>query len=144
MADTAPPPTFILEEDDFFKEVLPVISEDVPGCKIEEGNILPRENDEEGCVEHKVKISKLTKSRFTSLVTQLKFRLREGRGKAIYYLGITDGGAVSGTHPALLKTSLRILDHMSRKVGNCSVFPEEIVTDDGCYYKVTIIHNISY
>lgn len=143
MADTAPA-TCRIDEDDLFKEVLPVLAQDVIDSKIEEGNILPRENDEEGCVEHKIKISKLTKPRFTSLVTQLRFRLREGRGKAIYYLGITDDGAVSGTHPDLLKTSLRILEHMARKVGNCCVLPEEMVTDDGFYFKVTIIHNISY
>lgn len=132
-----------IEEEDFFKEgLLPLV--EALESKIKEGNVLPCENDEEGCVEHKVKISKLTKPRFTSLVTQLKFRLREGRGQAIYYLGITDDGAVSGTHPRLLKTSLRILEHMTKKVGHCSVMPEEIGTKDGIYYKVTIIHNISY
>jgi len=138
MADTAP-----RIDEDFFKEGLPPLA-GTHETAIKDGNVLPCENDEEGCVEHKVKISKLTKPRFTSLVTQLKFRLREGRGQAIYYLGITDDGAVSGTHPRLLKTSLRILEHMAKKVGHCCVLPEEVDTKDGMYYKVTIIHNISY
>lgn len=111
---------------------------------VEEGNILPPEIDEEGCVEYKVKISKLTKPRFTSLVTQLRFRLREGMGKAIYYIGITDDGGVSGTSPSLLKTSLNILSNMAKKVGQCTLMPERFETSKGVYYKVTIIHSISY
>lgn len=111
---------------------------------VEEGNILPPEIDEEGCVEYKVKISKLTKPRFTSLVTQLRFRLREGMGKAIYYIGITDDGGVSGTSPSLLKTSLNILANMANKVGQCTLMPERFETAKGVYYKVTIIHSISY
>jgi elongation factor 1-alpha len=134
--------TFDSDSDDPFKDIGEVV--DFPPVELEEGKVLPREIDEEGCVEHKMKISKLTKPRFTSLVTQLRFRLREGMGKAIYYLGITDDGEVSGTDQRLLQTSLRILKHMAKKVGQCAVLPEELQTEKGVYYKVTIVHNISY
>jgi len=134
-------------EDPFIEQVESLIETAVLEPRLDEvgeGMVVPPEIDEEGCVEHKIKISKLTKPRFTSLVTQLRFRLREGMGKAIYYLGITDDGRVSGTDAALLRTSLRILNHMAAKVGQCSVMPEMVKTKDGNYYRVTIMHEVSY
>ena len=49
--------------------------------------MLPPE-DAEGNVEYKLKLVEPTDSRFEHLVTQMKWRLREGQGEAIYEIGM--------------------------------------------------------
>lgn len=53
--------------------------------------VLERENDE-GNVEYKLKLLKPSAQRFEQLVTQLKFRLEEGGGEALYEIGVADDG----------------------------------------------------
>lgn len=50
------------------------------------GCMLPPE-DAEGNVEYKLKLVDPSESRFEHLVTQMKWRLREGQGEAIYEIG---------------------------------------------------------
>jgi hypothetical protein len=45
-----------------------------------------------GNVEYKLKLISPSKHRFDHLVTQLKWRLNEGNGEAIYEIGVTDSG----------------------------------------------------
>lgn len=45
-----------------------------------------------GNVEYKLKLISPSKQRFDHLVTQLKWRLNEGNGEAIYEIGVTDSG----------------------------------------------------
>lgn len=45
-----------------------------------------------GNVEYKLKLITPSKLRFDHLVTQLKWRLNEGNGEAIYEIGVTDSG----------------------------------------------------
>jgi hypothetical protein len=52
-------------------------------CEIEEGNI-----------EYKRKLSMDNETRITTLITQMYWRLNEGNGEAIYYLGINDDGSI--------------------------------------------------
>ena len=46
--------------------------------------------EEEGNIEYKRYISTLSKKRFSQLLSQMKWRLSEGEGKAIYYIGVND------------------------------------------------------
>ena len=48
---------------------------------------------EEGNIEYKRKIDD---DRIPSLTSQMKYRVNEGNGEAIYYLGIEDDGQMSG------------------------------------------------
>lgn len=49
--------------------------------------------EEEGNIEYKRYISNLKKKRFFQLLSQMKWRLSEGEGKAIYYIGVNDDGS---------------------------------------------------
>lgn len=55
------------------------------------GNHLPPE-PQFGNIEYKLKLISPSKQRLDHLVTQLKWRLNEGNGEAIYEIGVTDSG----------------------------------------------------
>lgn len=55
------------------------------------GNHLPPE-PQFGNIEYKLKLLNPSKQRLDHLVTQLKWRLNEGNGEAIYEIGVTDSG----------------------------------------------------
>lgn len=49
---------------------------------------------EEGNIEYKRKLTMTNIDRFDTLITQMNWRLNEGNGEAIYYLGINDNGSI--------------------------------------------------
>ncbi|OON22677.1 hypothetical protein X801_01417 [Opisthorchis viverrini] len=57
-----------------------------------------------------------TPNRFEQLVTQMKWRLNEGGGEAIYRLGVDDDGHVSGLSPKELESSLATLRRMAQRL----------------------------
>ncbi|PWA30722.1 hypothetical protein CCH79_00009218 [Gambusia affinis] len=78
--------------------------------------ILPPEA-EEGNIEYKLKLVNPTQYRFEHLATQLKWRLQEGRGEAVYQIGVEDNGLLVGLTEADMKGSLKTLKRMAEKVG---------------------------
>ncbi|CAN9510687.1 unnamed protein product [Ophioblennius macclurei] len=72
---------------------------------------------EEGNIEYKLKLVNPTQYRFEHLATQLKWRLQEGRGEAVYQIGVEDNGLLVGLTEADMKASLRTLKRMAEKVG---------------------------
>ncbi|XP_022540935.1 GTP-binding protein 2 isoform X2 [Astyanax mexicanus] len=72
---------------------------------------------EEGNVEYKLKLVNPTQYRFEHLATQMKWRLQEGRGEAIYQIGVEDNGLLVGLSEADMRASLRTLRRMAEKVG---------------------------
>lgn len=79
-------------------------------------NALPPE-PQHGNVEYKLKIVNPTKQRFEHLVTQLKWRLREGNGEAIYEIGVEDSGILTGLTKRDMTASLQTLKQMALKLG---------------------------
>jgi hypothetical protein len=65
---------------------------------------------EEGNVEYKLKLMDPTPSRLEHLVTQMKWRLQEGQGEAIYQIGVEDCGLLAGLTDEEMKASLRTND----------------------------------
>merc|ERR1711871_215729 len=61
---------------------------------------------EEGPTEYKRKMVQPTPERFTKLVSQLKWRLGEGQGEAIYEIGVDDDGTVRGLSETDLAESI--------------------------------------
>ncbi|SPO31180.1 uncharacterized protein UTRI_06020_B [Ustilago trichophora] len=85
------------------------------------GPIAP-EVDQKGNLEYKLKILPPTRERFDRLVTQLKWRLLEGAGLAVYEIGVLDDGSLIGLDPDSMKDSLKLLSLMAAQVGaNCYV-----------------------
>lgn len=52
-------------------------------------------------------------SRMQHLITQMKWRLREGQGEAIYELGVEDGGAMTGLTDRELEASMKTIRKMA-------------------------------
>ncbi|KAJ1020795.1 hypothetical protein NDA18_005645 [Ustilago nuda] len=83
---------------------------------------IPPEVDQKGNLEYKLKILPPSRERFDRLVTQLKWRLLEGAGLAVYEIGILDDGTLIGLDPDSIKDSLKLLSLMAVEVGaNCHV-----------------------
>ena len=71
---------------------------------------------EVGNVEYKLKLIEPSAARFEQLVTQLKYRLDEGSGRALYEIGVEDDGALTGIACAEMDASLRTLERMAAKL----------------------------
>ena len=54
-------------------------------------------------------------SRFEHLVTQMKWRLQEGEGEAIYEIGVEDNGVLAGLPKPELESSVNTLKKMAKK-----------------------------
>ena len=72
---------------------------------------------ESGNVEYKLKLVNPSDSRFEHLVTQMKWRLQEGGGEAIYEIGVKDCGDLEGLEDEELEESLNTLQRMATKLG---------------------------
>ncbi|GAB1607488.1 GTP-binding protein 2-like [Argonauta hians] len=72
---------------------------------------------EEGNIEYKLKLVDPSPSRFEHLVTQMKWRLQEGEGEAIYEIGVEDSGILAGLPKLELEASLNTLRKMAKKLG---------------------------
>jgi len=70
-----------------------------------------------GNIEYKLKLVNPTRQRFEHLVTQMKWRLREGQGEAIYEIGVGDNGFLHGLTNEEMEASLETLTSMARRLG---------------------------
>jgi len=115
----------------------------VPSLQVVD-NVLPEESDV-GHTEYKRKISKLPPRRFRKLVTQLRFRLREGFGKATYFIGVDDDGKVSDIDDATLRTSMRTFRNMAKMAGAEVAEVTKMKSEDGkSYFQVDVISDRSF
>lgn len=86
---------------------------------------------EEGNIEYKLKLVNPTQYRFEHLATQMKWRLQEGRGEAVYQIGVEDNGMLVGLSEEDMRTSLRTLHKLAEKVGaDITVLREREVDDE--------------
>jgi len=70
-------------------------------------------------------------SRLEHLVTQMKWRLQEGHGEAIYQIGVEDSGMLAGLSNTDMKASLETLHTMADRLSQdtCIIlyFPATLV-----------------
>lgn len=71
---------------------------------------------EEGNIEYKLKLVNPSQSRLEHLITQMKWRLREGNGEAVYEIGVEDNGVISGLLKDELDSSLNTLEYMASRL----------------------------
>eukprot|EP00924_Labyrinthula_sp_SR-Ha-C_P000143 maker-scaffold_39-snap-gene-2.79-mRNA-1 protein AED:0.00 eAED:0.00 QI:51/1/1/1/1/1/2/23/666 len=98
---------------------------------------------EEGNVEYKRKLSDDRPDRFIKLVSQLKWRIKEGQGKCYYFLGVEDNGKKIGIDKVNMEKSLKTLHKMAKAVKagivNTKLFPiDPQVLSSKKYAHVTI------
>jgi len=77
---------------------------------------LEPELDELGHIEYKLKILSPSPSRFEKLKTQMKWRLLEGGGTALYEIGVLDDGTLVGLSRNEMDESLANLARMAREL----------------------------
>ncbi|XP_033101158.1 GTP-binding protein 2-like [Anneissia japonica] len=102
---------------------------DSKGKSVDRMENLPPEV-EEGNIEYKLKLINPSACRFEHLVTQMKWRLREGHGEAIYEIGVEDSGLLAGLNDADLQASLHTLRKMAHKLGaTINILRQRVVND---------------
>lgn len=84
--------------------------------KTDMSNSLPPEI-EEGNIEYKLKLVNPSESRMEHLITQMKWRLEEGEGEAIYEIGVEDNGMLVGLSKPDLDASMESLQTMALRLG---------------------------
>jgi len=72
---------------------------------------------EEGNIEYKLKLINPTDSRLEHLITQMKWRLKEGCGEATYKIGVEDDGNCAGLNDVDLESTLSTLRLMAERLG---------------------------
>jgi GTPase len=81
--------------------------------------------DDEGNREYKWKIVPQDPEdrayRCTKLATQLNFRLGEGAGKAVYLLGVHDGGHAVGVDEMSLYTTLSMITEAAKRIKDTTI-----------------------
>jgi hypothetical protein len=80
----------------------------------------------QGNVEYKLHLISPSPSRFTHLVTQLKWRLLEGGGQAYYELGVADSGVLVGLARREMEETLGTLEEMAGEIGASVIVVKEI------------------
>ncbi|WAR18779.1 GTPB2-like protein [Mya arenaria] len=86
---------------------------------------------EEGNVEYKLKLVNPSAERLEHLVTQMKWRLEEGQGEAIYEIGVEDNGLLVGLMETELQASVASLEHMAERLGaTLTVLRERCIDDE--------------
>ncbi|CAE6478289.1 unnamed protein product [Rhizoctonia solani] len=85
---------------------------------------------EEGNVEYKLKLAP-SPERLTRLITQLKWRLLEGGGQALYEIGVGDNGQLVGLPRHEMERSLDSLEKMAGELGATVVILREIAVPRG-------------
>ncbi|VVU95445.1 Elongation factor Tu GTP binding domain [seawater metagenome] len=92
---------------------------------------------EEGNIEYKRKLCGLTKYRNIQLQSQMKWRIQEGNGCAIYLIGVDDDGSIVKLNTKDRKESLRNIKKIAK---NIDAFVENIEFKSN-YYEITIKNN---
>jgi GTPase len=70
----------------------------------------------EGNIEYKRNLEKFTRVKFEKYSTQLKYRIIEGNGKAIYIIGINDNGNVYGISKETISYTINLVNYISSNI----------------------------
>ena len=66
-------------------------------------------------MEYKLKLINPSSSRLEHLITQMKWRLKEGQGEAIYKIGVEDNGVCAGLTDDELEATVNTLETMAER-----------------------------
>ena len=76
---------------------------------------------EYGNKEYKLKIINKENDRIEQLASQLKWRLNEGNGEALYYIGVNDDGSVIGLSGNELKETIMNIKKINNLIYNIAM-----------------------
>ena len=72
-----------------------------------------------GNVEYKLKFEYMNDLKIKKYATQMKFRIIEGNGEAIYLIGVQDNGQIVGLPKSEVEYSVDILRKMAKEINSC-------------------------
>ena len=100
------------------------------------------ENDY-GNIEYKLKLTNISNDRNEELITQMKFRLNEGNGEAIYQIGILDNGTILGINETDMRESI---DNLIKIANSCqagtTIISKNKIKDS--YITEILVREINY
>ena len=102
---------------------------------------LPKEI-EEGNIEYKRDLLNVDEERKKHLASQMKWRVSEGNGEAIYYIGINDNGSFYGLNYNEINISIKILKEITNII-NVKINNINKNKINNKYYAIINIKNIS-
>lgn len=106
-------------------------------------DVLEKEDDE-GNIEYKWRLINLDKEKLIQYSNQMKFRITEGEGKAIYEIGINDDGVLIGLNEKDFKETVENFNKIVNEIGATSeVLCEKIVNDYGDKVIEFLVSDIS-
>ena len=94
---------------------------------------------EYGNKEYKLKIINKENDRLEKLASQLKWRLNEGNGEALYYIGVNDDGSVVGLNNDELKETIMNIKKMCEKINSKIISTQKI--NEYYVLKIRFIEN---
>uniref|UniRef100_U5EV72 Putative translation elongation factor n=1 Tax=Corethrella appendiculata TaxID=1370023 RepID=U5EV72_9DIPT len=95
-----------------------------------------------GNIEYKLKLINPSKQRFEHLVTQMKWRLKNGNGEAIYEIGVSDSGYLHGLNKADMDTSLNTLNEMAQNLNASTTILRQMNRPNDKYVTEVLIRKI--
>lgn len=93
---------------------------------------------EEGNIEYKRFILNLSPHRFEQLTSQMKWRLSEGEGEAIYYIGVEDDGSIYGLNIDQFKDSIVNIKKLAKNCNAKMNNVKKLRYEAKYYYKIII------
>jgi GTPase len=104
--------------------------------------ILPPESDD-GCIEYKLKLSDLNDFEIQKKMSQLQYRMNEGNGEAIYYLGVKDNGTIIGLEEKEHEESVNNLKLIASKINATIINVNIVVLKNSNKYSEFIIREFA-
>lgn len=95
---------------------------------------------EEGNREYKRHLINLPDERYQKLISQMKWRLREGAGIAYYYIGVNDNGTIYHLDSKEIKSSITTIKKAVLEI-DAEVDKVERVNTKNCFYFLITIKN---
>ena len=69
-----------------------------------------------GNVEYKLRFESMDEDKIKKYATQMKFRLIEGKGEAIYLIGVEDNGQIIGLPHSDIDSSIDIMHKITKEI----------------------------
>ena len=69
-----------------------------------------------GNVEYKLRFESMDEDKIKKYATQMKFRLIEGKGEAIYLIGVEDNGQIIGLPHSDIDSSIDIIHKITKEI----------------------------
>ncbi|KAL7322956.1 hypothetical protein PS15p_210924 [Mucor circinelloides] len=104
---------------------------------------LPPEVDNEGNIEYKLKLINPSLERLEHLITQMKWRLSEGNGEALYEIGVDDDGTIKGLPVEEMTMSINTLRKMAEVLGADVSIMREFTLKDTMIHKSKTQHKVA-